>query len=181
MLGVAFTGIMSWTAIEGKYLDIPRGRNNQHEPDPEESCQVSSAIVDVNNDKENNASITDSICEADQNQSFSKSSTQIAESIKNDNDGFTVVESPTETVTGIPRTSTFNVRKDMLHESLIGISQKIEEMETQITKATEKNKEQCKQTEKHMKEMKETIKLQHRETRRRLERLEKKTNSGYFI
>ena len=101
--------------------------------------------------------------------------------MENDNDDIAVVESRIGSATCIHKKSSFNILKDMLNESLKGISQKFEEeIRTQSRKTTEQNKEQCKEIEKHMKEMKETMKLQHRETRRRLERLEKKTNSGYY-
>ena len=50
-----------------------------------------------------------------------------------------------------------------------------------VLKATmRKQKEMEKQIAKIDKQMEETIRLQHLETKRRFERLEKKTNGGYF-
>ena len=77
--------------------------------------------------------------------------------------------------------------KDMIKNSLEEIHQKVERIEqnngTEIKNIVEKVdancKEKCKGGE-YYKEIKESIKLQHRETRRRLERIEKKTNSPYF-
>ena len=78
--------------------------------------------------------------------------------------------------------------KDTLKESLEEVYHKLEviEQNTQMEfrNIIQRNKEQCKETEKkvekNIKEVKETIKLQHREARRRFERLEKKANVGYF-
>ena len=75
----------------------------------------------------------------------------------------------------------------VIKESLDTIYQQLEEISqnnvSQYRKISEKNKE-CQETkkrlEKNVKEMNETMKLQHSETRRRLDRLEKKSNAGYF-
>ena len=72
----------------------------------------------------------------------------------------------------------------MLGGLLKGVYQKLEEIEqksvTKLEEIIERRKVQDKETErqvaKSITEMQETIKLQRRETRRRLERLEKKTN-----
>ena len=87
--------------------------------------------------------------------------------------------------TAVTNKSSHNISKEVLDDSLKGISEKLEEMErineTRFRKTFEKNREQCKETEKRIREeIKEAMKLQHRETRRRLERLEKKTNSGSY-
>ena len=50
----------------------------------------------------------------------------------------------------------------------------------QLENIVENHEAQCKETEKSINDIKEAMKMQHREMRRRLERLEKKTNSGYF-
>ena len=64
------------------------------------------------------------------------------------------------------KTSSLNMIKDMLKESLEGVYERLEE-----------NK---KDTDKRINEMKEASKLQHRDSRRRVARLEQKTISGYF-
>ena len=79
-------------------------------------------------------------------------------------------------------------QNDILKESLESVYRKLEEIEQnnakQFRKITEQNKEHNKETEQHvdksLKEMKETMKLQHRETRRRLDKCEEKTNPGIF-
>ena len=84
--------------------------------------------------------------------------------------------------------SVVNSLKDMLQESLDGVYSQLDEIKqdnaTQFKKIFENSKEEGDQAdnrvENSLKEMKEAIKIQHRETRRRLENLEKKTNSGYF-
>ena len=81
-----------------------------------------------------------------------------------------------------------NTLKDMLNEALQGVHLQLEEIKqanaTQFRQNFANNTARCKETETHvenrLKEMNETIKIQHRETRRRFERLEKKTNLRYF-
>ena len=75
--------------------------------------------------------------------------------------------------------------KEILKESLDGVYRQVEELIkqnnlTQLKQIAEKNKETEKRIQKNDKDIKEAMKIQHREIRRRLERLEKKTNAGYF-
>ena len=75
-------------------------------------------------------------------------------------------------------------QNDILKESLESVYRKLEEIEqnnaNQFRKITEQNKETEQHVDKSLKEMKETMKLQHRETRRRLDKCEEKTNPGIF-
>ena len=81
------------------------------------------------------------------------------------------------------------VLKEILKESLDGVYRQVEELIkqnnlTQLKQIAEKNSQKNKETEnliqKNDKDIKEAMKIQHREIRRRLERLEKKANTGYF-
>ena len=77
---------------------------------------------------------------------------------------------------------------DELKDSIDGMHQRLEELKEtnglEVRKTTQKFQAQYKETEKQvdtkLKDAIAAMKLQHRETRRRLERLEKKTSSGYL-
>ena len=76
---------------------------------------------------------------------------------------------------------------DTLKESIDGMYQHLGELKTELSeirntikKGRTQNTEAEALFEKKIKDVKDSIALQHRETRRRFERLEKKTNSGYF-
>ena len=75
------------------------------------------------------------------------------------------------------------ILKDMFKE----VYQELDEIKrdaSQTRESFKSNNEQQKEMEKQIakidKKMEETIRLQHLETKRRFERLEKKTNAGYF-
>ena len=79
--------------------------------------------------------------------------------------------------------------QDIVEKSLQGMQQQLEgQMKqiyaTDISERIAKNKAQNNETEKcveqDLKSLKETIKRQHRETRRRLQKVEKKTNAAHF-
>ena len=73
---------------------------------------------------------------------------------------------------------------DKVYQQLQEIKEKNASQSGQNSEHYKRTEERCKETEKIIekkdKEMKEEIKLQHRETRRRLDKLEKKTSAGYF-
>ena len=74
--------------------------------------------------------------------------------------------------------------KDQIEEIRQLNSNQFSEMRNTIENNKVQHQQQCTDTEKRVekiyKEIKDTITLQHRETRRRFERLEKKTNTGHF-
>ena len=170
---------MRKAAIVGTYLKIHLSANRnsiEGGPDLEEVLEILPHEVDTGNEKATNSSQSISVS----SQRLSQSNVRTSEPLEDDHFEGSNAETEIESSSMMAIQSSLNILKDTLNESLKGISQKFEDMEcneTHFRKAIETNREQCKETEKCMKE---AMKLQHRETRRRLERLEKKTNSGYF-
>ena len=102
-------------------------------------------------------------------------------------------ECSSETIQGIHNAETkvedltdtsFKAIKDQIEEIRQLNLKQFSEIRTTIENTKVQHQQQCtdteKQVEKIYKEIKNTITLQHRETRRRFERLEKKTNTGHF-
>ena len=94
-------------------------------------------------------------------------------------------QSDLENDTDIADESSLTTLTDMLKDQLDEMKEANVRRFSKIQKTIERYElkyiQQNNDTEKNLREMKEAITFQHRETRRRLERLEKKTNSRYFL
>ena len=161
---------MSWLAI---YVMQCLGINKESTPlesDPEECLQASQLRFGDRADDKNNVAKyrVPSTSRTRLNLSrLKEGSSTIQKNVVDSSDLHTSKNNPSD------------VQMGMLKESLLRcFDQKWEKVEqniaTQFRKINERNRAQCKETErqveKDLKELKETIKLQHRETRKRLER-----------
>ena len=153
MSGRVFSRISSWLAIVGIYV---------------KSCL---GINDVSKQQE---SITNVTLPTPQSNSddFYENMDQCSSNFVR-----TVAENDTDDVYISGRINLTHILKDQLKE----ITQDNVKQISKMRKAIERNEIRYKETEnraeKHYKEMKEEFRFQHHETKRRLDRLEKKTNS----
>ena len=155
-LGLTIAGISSWVAVVGvnlrKRFRISRV-SNQDELICEESLQTSRVnLADINENKDK----------------MHKRSFNVDQSMMgNDSD--------------IVSGSSLTILKDMLNEKLQEMKTENVKQLSKMRKAIEKNEMKYKETEKRVekvcKDMQEAITSQRRETRKRFERLEKKSHS----
>ena len=171
-----------------KHLKIKLGtndRSNQIKPHADGSVQNSQFIVDIGTDQTDNSSNAKS--NYDECQGLRAFNDLSSKALQCDDKDDINVQILNATESGMTTKPSLNILRDLLKESLESVTQKLEKIETankgneiQFQKLVENNEAQCKETEKNMKDIKEEMKMQHRETRRRIERLEKKTSTGYF-
>ena len=188
--GIAIRRAKSWIDDGFLYLNKYLPLNQiltRDESDPEENLQVAQSNYDESTE---NVDVF-YLCHAE--------STPIAnQSLRNPNElstktlpGMVVSSSDFETMskncTDRFSCSSFALLKDM-KDQLEEIQKMNSTQFGEMRKTIERNKVQYnkqymyteKMVEKNYKDVQDAMKLQHRETRRRLERLENKTNSGYF-
>ena len=145
----------------GDFLTHCVGTNpapNQLDLDPEHDLQLTPSVLNKSVNDRNDLGSLNTTQMSITCSNVSQENELSSKSVLDTSDGFNIMSATT------------NDMKQMLKESLDGIYQQLDDIKQHIATEFQKNK----------KETKEAMKLQHRETRRRLERLEKKTNSGYF-
>ena len=158
--------------------------SNEHKPDLEEGVQKPFGL-DASREENDDSNPTQST--QDEIHHLSQSNESITISHKEDfKTKFSKIPRPTNTQTlnanGIVMTnnSSLNVSQDILKQSLERMTESLEEIkkanEIDFKETNDNKGDQCEETCKCLKELKEAMKRQHRETRRRLQRLEKKTN-----
>ena len=173
---------MRWMARNDRYLKSWFGKNdvwNQPQSDPEEGFQISELRPDESTSASSNNVQDFNNTNSTNRQHRNQSDESQCKALQNRSDGINNVQLMIENS---------NMRLTaMLKESLEEISSKLKKIErnnrTESGNMDERTKLQCKETErleKNIKNLNDTMKAQHLATRRRIERLEKKTNSGYF-
>ena len=183
IIGVAISWGQSWSKAVLIFLKNPMNKNqgsSQCDSDPEHALQ----IIELESDESiANESDSSPCCDQEISSKGSKEFEKLklrSKSLRDITDGTYGILTKIEHDHGALKKISKEL-VDKVHQQLEEIKQN---NETQFRQIVDKNNEQYKGTEKRLgkniKEIQEAIKLQHRETRRRFERLENKTNAGYF-
>lgn len=184
---------MEWGSIVGMYVKKKFGKTQVSINDksyPESNLQISECTFDECMVASRNLEQCCTKSTSTTGLNFSQRIGGIFNTLHDSTEGAQNVQTPNGNDPGKCDASYINTMvQDMVEQSLQGMQQQLEGQRKQIyatdlSERIAKNKTQNNETEKcveqDLKSLKETIKLQHRETRRRLEKVEKKTNAGHL-